>query len=165
MTNKFERFELEESHDGVNIVFDTTKMAIYVPLCIILLIVGIFLYFNNSMDLRGFIVLIIISISFTIIGLRKSPKSIICKITDDAFIFSNNIQEQYTLPISQIKNIKIKAKPDFSFNIWIIVSFPYKVVLELNDGNDFIPGFNFSFKNNANKFSELLKKIISHKVL
>jgi len=69
MDNKFERFIVTQTSEGVKIDFNNQRTPIYVPLFIILIVVGIVLFVIGSMDLLGFSFLLILSASFILIGL------------------------------------------------------------------------------------------------
>ncbi|MCK5490964.1 MAG: hypothetical protein KAI67_03910 [Candidatus Pacebacteria bacterium] len=147
----YEGFIVEGKNDSFVVSRNNKRIPVFVGLCAVLIILGIILFLMQLIDLTGFVIMLFIAGMFIYIGLRNRKNiSVIFPI------YNNRI-----VKIESINNIEVKTETRFSFNLLgLFMSYPYRIIFNLNNGSSIDAGINFGFEGSARNFLDFLKETL-----
>ncbi|MEA2097731.1 MAG: hypothetical protein U9P70_01490 [Patescibacteria group bacterium] len=155
----YEGYIVEKKNDSFVVFKNNKRVPIFVGLCAILIIFGLVLFYVQLMDLMGLVIILFIAGMFIFIGLRNRKNVSVMHINNNSVSFP--IYSDYLIKIESIKNIEVKIETKFNFNLLgLFVSYPYRIIFNLNDGSSIDTEINFGFEKNARNFLEFLKEIL-----
>ncbi len=157
---KYEGFIISENNSSLTVYINNKRIPIFVYLSFLLIVIGIFFFYKNFVDLFGFLFLFMIAILFIFIGLKNREDIPIISITNNYIEFIGKEK----IKVSQIKEIKIETHIKFYYNLLgIFFGYPHRIIFISKNNSVIDLNITFALQKSAQNFISTINSHITKK--